>query len=269
MTHEPKGLQTSVIGPAPGPTANRTGLAARPPREPRLDEGAETDESRAAEPKRLRVVIADPDPLARRVVRDELQSNRRFVVSAEARDGIEAVELVRHYRPELLLMEAALPRMDGVAVARKLSEVAPSVRIVVFAVTADIDVQLRALRAGACGFLSKGIGVAAVAQALEAVSRGEAAIPRELTMRLIERLRQIPEAGNGVRPIKSNLTPREWEVLDFLVQGESTASIAQALSLTEDTVYSHVKNVMRKLGVRTRREAVDAAARLVESATSI
>lgn len=223
---------------------------------------------RTPETQRLRVVIADPDPLARRVVRDELQSNRRFIVSAEARDGVEAIELVRHYRPELLLMEEALPRMDGVAVARALAESTPQVRIVVFAVAADTETQLRALRAGACGFLPKNIGVAAVARALEAVAHGEAAIPRDLTMRLIERLRQIPEAGNGVRPIKSNLTPREWEVLDFLVQDESTASIARELNLTEDTVYSHVKNVMRKLGVRTRREAVEAAARLVETATT-
>jgi DNA-binding NarL/FixJ family response regulator len=232
-------------------------------------EGLATAEpSDAPELRRLRVVIADPDPLARRVVRNELQGHRRFVVSAEARDGVEAIELVRHYRPELLLMEEALPRMDGVAVARALSESTPGVRIVVFAVRSDTETQLRALRAGASGFLPKNIGVGAVARALEAVSHGEAAIPRDLTMRLIERLRQIPEAGNGVRPIKSNLTPREWEVLDFLVQDESTAGIARALNLTEDTVYSHVKNVMRKLGVRTRREAVEAAARLVETATS-
>jgi DNA-binding NarL/FixJ family response regulator len=224
------------------------------------------DPSPAGELQRLRVVIADPDPLARRVVRDELQAHRRFIVSAEARDGVEAIELVRHYRPELLLMEDALPRMDGVAVARALSVSTPQVKIVVFAVMSDT--QLRALRAGACGFLPKHHGVAAVARALEAVAHGEAAIPRDLTMRLIERLRQIPEAGNGVRPIRSNLTPREWEVLDFLVQDETTASIARSLNLTEDTVYSHVKNVMRKLGVRTRREAVEAAARLVETATS-
>jgi DNA-binding NarL/FixJ family response regulator len=217
---------------------------------------------------RLRVVVADADPLARRVVRDELQRDRRFIVTAEACDGVETLELVSHYQPELLVMEAVLPRIDGIEVTRRLRETAPDVRIVIFAITADMETQMRALRCGASGFLGKEVGVHAVPQALEAVARGEAAIPRSLTMHLIERLRRIPEAGTGMRPIRSNLTPREWEVLDRLARGGSTSEIAAALFLTEDTVYSHIKNIMRKLGVRTRREAVAAATRLVETAPS-
>jgi DNA-binding NarL/FixJ family response regulator len=212
---------------------------------------------------RLRVVIADPDPLARRAVRDELQSRPGFVVAAEASHGVDALELCRHYRPELLITEAILPRIDGITLTRMLHEQAPEVRTVLFAVSTDPEVGMRALRSGAWGYLNKEAGVAAVASSLVAVSRGEAAVSRLLTMRLIERLRMVPEAGTGIRPVKSNLTSREWEVLDLLVSGAGTSTIASTLFLTEDTVYSHVKSIMRKLGVRTRQEAIDAAESLV------
>jgi NarL family two-component system response regulator LiaR len=217
---------------------------------------------RAIAAERLRVIIADADPLARRAVRDLLQDDPGFVVVADVSNGADAVDLALHYRPELVLMELVLPRLDGLSAMRRILSRAPQVRVVMFSLVRDPELQLRALRAGASGFVSKDVLLESVGATLQSVARGEAAVSPALAMRLIERLRHVPEVGTGMRPVKSNLTAREWEVLDLLIAGVSTADLAKRLFLVEDTVYSHIKSIMRKLDVHTRAEAISVAARL-------
>jgi DNA-binding NarL/FixJ family response regulator len=211
---------------------------------------------------RLRIIIADPDPLARRVIRDSLRLDGNFVVSAEARDGVEVVELAVHYRPELVLMEVGLPGVDGISACREIVARAPGVRVVMFSVPQDREVEVRALRAGASGFLSKNTPIKSVARALCSVASGDAAISRSLTDHLISLFRQSTENGVGMRPVRSKLTTREWEVLDLICCGDSTRDISNKLFLSEDTVYSHTKSILRKLGVHSRAEAVVEAGQL-------
>src|SRR3954451_19276048 len=118
------------------------------------------------------VVIADSDPLARRVVRDALQDRTGFVVPAEASSGPEAVELTLHYRPDVTLMETSLPGLDGLTGTRRILGEAPDVRVLVLSREDHEDLQLRALQAGAAGFVSKNVPLETMSRVVESVVRG-------------------------------------------------------------------------------------------------
>lgn len=214
-----------------------------------------------AELQRLRAIICDDDPLVRRIVREALQV-AGIVVIAEASNGREALELTRHYRPEAVIMDLVMPGMSGIEATRMIVAEVPGTRVVMLTGSEDDELALDGLRAGAVGYVSKAAAVDAIAQVLHGVIAGEAAIPGHLSMMLLERLRLPPEAGVGLRPVRSVLTSREWEVLDLLCSGGTTDEIAEALVLAAETVRSHVKNVLRKLSVGSREEAVALAAEL-------
>jgi DNA-binding NarL/FixJ family response regulator len=206
---------------------------------------------------RLRAVIADDDPFARRVVRDVLERAGALVI-AEARDGRQAVELTLHHLPDVVVMDLVMPGLDGIMATRQIRRQLPEQLVIVLtgAGSDDDDLGLLALRAGAAGFLSKDLEIEALPRALEGSRQGEAAISRALTLSLIERLRETPGGTSGMRPVKSPLTAREWEVIDLLKESRTTDQIADELVLSPETVRSHVKNILRKLKVRSRQEAV-------------
>jgi two-component system, NarL family, response regulator LiaR len=212
-------------------------------------------------PAALRVIVADDDPLARRVIRDTLQADGITVVG-EAANGREAVELAVYYRPDVVVMDYVMPELDGLEATRRLRAAAPDVRVVMLTGAADEDLGLRALALGAAGFLTKDVELDSLARALRGTLIGEAVISRRLAMALVERYRRERTGRTGLRPIHSALTDREWEVLDLLCSGAGTEAIASSLVLSTETVRSHLKRIYRKLGVRSRAEAVLAAERL-------
>ena len=219
----------------------------------------EADGARTDEP--LRVIVADDDPLARRVVRDALEAGG-IVVIAEAANGREAVELSLYYKPDVVLMDLVMPDVDGIQATRRILAREPDVEVVILTSSDDDDVGLVGLRAGASGFLNKRAGVDALPRALRGAVAGEAVVSRRLTMRLVDTMRRTRPDGTGIRPVRSRLTPREWEVLDLLSTGQSTDEIATTLVLSSETVRSHIKNLLRKLGVSSRQEAVKEARRM-------
>jgi two-component system, NarL family, response regulator LiaR len=241
----------------------------------RDDAGADPDRHRPSPDGRraegeanLRVIIADDDPLARRFVKSALQGAGMTVV-AEASNGQEAAELSIYYKPDCVLMDLVMPGVDGLEATRRILERVPDIRVVMLTASDEDSMGLLGLRTGACGFISKEIAIDALPRTLRATLAGEAAISRRLTMLLIERYRRTREDGLGMKPVRSTLTAREWEVLDLLCAGANTEAIAEDLVLSPETVRSHVKNLLRKLGVKSRREAVLAAHRLRERGSDI
>jgi DNA-binding NarL/FixJ family response regulator len=211
---------------------------------------------------RTRVLVADPDQLARRALTDALRGGGAFTVIAQASDGVEAVELARHYRPDVVLIATSLGGLDVAAACEQILRGDDAIRVVVLATAPDLDLETRVVRAGASGFVIKTADSETIARALGVVLSGSAIISPELTARLVERLRRTPADGTGTRPVRSALTNREWEILDLICGGQGTREIADTLYLSPETVNSHVKNVLKKLGVHSRAAAVEAAGAL-------
>lgn len=209
--------------------------------------------------QRIRVVIADQDGLARSMIRAALHDASGIVTVASTGDRREALELVHYYRPTVLVLDTGLLANGRAELVEAILLASPETRVLTISVDDD-RTALAALRAGAAGHLSKNIDPGKLAGLVARVAAGEAIIPRRLTRPLLELLRQLPETG--WRPLHSVLTNREWQIVDLLAEGASTRDIAERLVLSPTTVYGHIKSLLRKLGVHSRRDAVRAARRL-------
>lgn len=220
------------------------------------DSGGVDDPSRPP----VRVLIADRDPLVRRVVRDVLQTAGVIVV-AEAANGSDAARLALHYEPDVVLIDALMPELDAVSAIRRIVAGSARVRVVLFT-SADTDAAIGGLKAGASGYVTKDTDLEALPRIVRAVASGEVAISRSFVSVLLDSLRAAPDGHVGLRPVRSPLSAREWEVLDLLCVGLATRDIADALVLSPETVRSHLKRIMRKLGVSSRSDAIEAAARV-------
>jgi DNA-binding NarL/FixJ family response regulator len=238
------------------------------PSEEPLDLGGSAGEQlRVARHPRVRVLIADHDALARRMMQEVLQNVAGLVVIGGARDGREALELARHYRPDVLLVDIALPPGGGVELIRQVVPIVHT-RIVTVSAAADVDeAVLAALHAGGLGHIDKDVEPEEFVRLVILASGGEAVVPTRVMSRLLQLWREIP--SGGWRPLRSTLTTREWQIVDLLAEGASTEDIAERLVLSPTTIYSHVYRVLHKLGVHSRWEAVAAAQRLRQQEAAI
>ena len=197
----------------------------------------------------IRVLTVDDHPLIRAGLAAFLKTESGVEVVAEAANGEEAIERYRDLRPDIVLMDLSMPVMDGLSATRGILDEFPDAKVIVLTTyDGDEDVH-RALEAGAQGYLLKDMLVAEVMGVVRAVHQGRRGIPRAVAAKLAEHTPRIP------------LTPRETEVLSLVAKGLSNAEVAGRIGRTEGTVKVHLKNILQKLGVDDRTDAVTTALR--------
>ena len=202
---------------------------------------------------RLRVVIADDQPMMRAGFRAVLEATGSIEVVAEAATGDEAVRAATQHAPDVVLMDIRMPGMDGIEATRRL----PRQRVLILTTFGLDEYIIDALRAGASGFLLKDAPTQEVVQAVRAVAAGDAVLSPTVTRQLLDQVgRRLPGAVSRAPEALAELTDREHEVLQLLAAGLTNAEIAHALVLSEATVKTHVSNVLGKLGLRDRVQAV-------------
>ena len=200
------------------------------------------------------VVIADDQELVRAGFRTILELEE-IEVLAEARDGLEAVELVRRLRPSVVLMDIRMPGVDGLEATRRINIAGLPTRVLILT-TFDLDQYVyEALRAGASGFLLKDLAPEQLVASVRMVVNGDALLAPSITRRLVERFARRDPASTTTASL-SVLTAREQEVLRLMARGLSNAEIAERLFLSEATVKTHVARILPKLGLRDRVQAV-------------
>jgi DNA-binding NarL/FixJ family response regulator len=204
----------------------------------------------------IRVVLADDQELVRDGIRMILEAQDDIEVVAEAGDGEEALRAVAHSRPDVVVMDIRMPGVDGLRATRSLTSTPDSPRVLILTTFGTDEYLYRALKSGASGFLLKDAPRRRLVDAIRSISRGDSLVDPALTWRLVERWAARPPASVARAELLDALSPRELEVFDGIVSGRSNAEIGSGLYLSESTVKTHVGQVLRKLGLRDRVQAV-------------
>jgi DNA-binding NarL/FixJ family response regulator len=206
----------------------------------------------------LRVVIADDHPFYRDGLAKLLHANG-IEVAAQAANGEAAIKAVQENAPDVVVMDLNMPGMSGLEATRKLTEVAPSTRVLVLSVSAQEDDVTEAILAGASGYVLKESPVEEVVAGIQAAAAGQALISPRIATLLLGRLREHAQAERDVSSMQ--LSERELDVLGLLADGKANHEIAEALYISPSTVRNHVANILAKLHVDNRVQAAVRAVR--------
>ncbi len=230
-----------------------------------MDGEASLEKERGSGSPPTRVAIVDDHQLVREGLRDLLEDAPDIEVVGEATNGREALLLCSRVHPDLVLMDVRMPEMDGLAATRELKQRYPQISVMMVTMHENPDYLLEALKAGAAGYVLKDGLRQEVVTAVRRVREGESSLDPELATRLLRRL--ATEDRGEARPAEGGLpsdvlTPRELEVLGLVRQGRSNREVAEELYISRGTVKRHIENIMARLGVSDRTQAVVKALQL-------
>jgi DNA-binding NarL/FixJ family response regulator len=208
-----------------------------------------------------KLLIVDDHPLFREGVRITVAAQPDMKVVGEANDAVEALQMARKLKPDLILLDISMSHCNGLDALRALKRELPQARVVILTVHGEDENLFEAIKHGAQGFLHKNIRGSALVDSLRAVMRGEAAITPGMTGKFLKEIARLAREKRELWDVTPHLTPREREVLDHLVERKSNREIAAALHISEHTVKSHVSRILIKLGLRNRAQAAEYAYR--------
>jgi DNA-binding NarL/FixJ family response regulator len=205
----------------------------------------------------IRVLIADDQALFRRGLSVVLGSEPGIEVVAEAEDGKEAVARAEQEAPDVVLMDVRMPHLSGIEAARSIRDALPTTKILMLTVSDEGDDVFDALKAGADGYMLKEVTVEEVADAVRAVHEGHSLLSPAMASKVIDEFRALSRRADEVDHVPAPvLTARELEVLRLMAQSKSNKEIAEALFISDNTVKNHVRNILEKLHLHSRMEAV-------------
>ena len=210
-----------------------------------------------ADGDRIRVLLVDDHALFRRGLMLVLEAEDGIEVVGEADDGIDAVAKAEALAPDVVLMDVRMPRLGGIDATRQVAALLPSCRIIMLTVSDEEDDLYEAIKAGATGYLLKEISIEEVADAVRAVVQGQTLITPSMASKLIAEFTALSRRASDRQEMPApRLTERELDVLRLVAQGRTNREVADELYIAENTVKNHVRNILEKLHLHSRMEAV-------------
>jgi two-component system response regulator DegU len=217
--------------------------------------------------EKIKIVIIDDHQLFREGVKRILSMEPEFDIVADGQDGSQAIELVKIHRPDVILMDINMPQMSGVEATKELIQTFPNAKVLILSIHDDESYVTHVLKTGASGYLLKEMDASALIEAVKVVASGGAYIHPKVTHNLINEYRRLAteddlhEESIGFREVEYRkplhiLTRRECEVLQLMTDGQSNRAIGETLFISEKTVKNHVSNILQKMSVNDRTQAV-------------